>query len=107
MNSNRIKPEKLDHIHLIFHFTVPLNFKAFSPDSEIIEGEQVIEMLDKPVMFNCGQIMFSKSQILITLCKHLLSVLSGSSVLKFSNCMFLLLYSVFYEWLPIVICGNP
>ena len=25
MNSNMVKPEKLDHLHLVYHFTVPLN----------------------------------------------------------------------------------
>ena len=25
-NSNMIKPEKFDHIHLVYHFTVPLRF---------------------------------------------------------------------------------
>ena len=24
MNSNMVKPEKLDHLHLVYHFTVPL-----------------------------------------------------------------------------------
>ena len=37
-----------------------LKFKAFSPDSGVIEQEQVIEMLDKPIMLNPGQIMLSK-----------------------------------------------
>ena len=25
MNSNIVKPEKFDHLHLVYHFTVPLN----------------------------------------------------------------------------------
>ena len=25
MNSNMVKPEKFDHLHLVYHFTVPLN----------------------------------------------------------------------------------
>ena len=25
INSNIVKPEKFDHLHLIYHFTVPLN----------------------------------------------------------------------------------
>ena len=25
MNSNMVKPEKFDHLHLAYHFTVPLN----------------------------------------------------------------------------------
>ena len=24
MNSNMVKPEKFDHLHLVYHFTVPL-----------------------------------------------------------------------------------
>ena len=24
MNSNVVKPEKIDHFHLVYHFTVPL-----------------------------------------------------------------------------------
>ena len=23
-----VKPEKLDHLHLVYHFTVPLNFNS-------------------------------------------------------------------------------
>ena len=26
LNSNMVKPEKLDHLHLVYHFTVPLKF---------------------------------------------------------------------------------
>ena len=26
MNSNMVKPEKFDHLHLIYHFTVSLSF---------------------------------------------------------------------------------
>ena len=37
-----------------------LKFKAFSSDTEVIESEQVIEMLNKPIMLNRGQIMLSK-----------------------------------------------
>ena len=36
-----------------------LQFKAFSPNIEVIEWEKVIEMLDKPIMLNQGQIMLS------------------------------------------------
>ena len=25
MNSNMLKPEKFDHLHLVYHFTVPLS----------------------------------------------------------------------------------
>ena len=25
MNSNMVKPEKFDHLHLVYHFTVPLS----------------------------------------------------------------------------------
>ena len=35
-----------------------LKIKAFSP--EIIKREQVIKMLDKPIILNRGQIMLSK-----------------------------------------------
>ena len=27
MNSNMVKPEKFDHLHLVYHITVPLNIK--------------------------------------------------------------------------------
>ena len=40
--------------------TKSLKFKAFSPDTEVIEQELVIEILDKPVILNQGQIMLSK-----------------------------------------------
>ena len=49
-----------------------LKIKAFSRDTEVIEQEQVIEMLYKPIILNCGQVMLSKSKNLNTLCKHLL-----------------------------------
>ena len=26
MNSDMVKPEKLGHLHLVYHFTVPLSF---------------------------------------------------------------------------------
>ena len=68
-----------------------LKIKAFSPDTEVIIKEQVIEMLDKLIMLNHGQIMLSKSENLITLCIRLLSILSYSSIYcssEFSNCMF-------------------
>ena len=29
MNSNMVKPEKYHHLHLVYHFTVPLNFVNF------------------------------------------------------------------------------
>ena len=71
-----------------------LKIQAFSPDTEVIEQEKVIEMLDKPIMFNHGQIIkLSKSENFIT-CKGLLSILSCSSVFcssEFSNCMFSLI----------------
>ena len=66
-----------------------LKIQAFSPDTEVMEQEQVIEMLDKLIMLNRGQIMLSKSENLITFCKRLLSILSCSSV--FFNCMFSLI----------------
>ena len=71
-----------------------LKIQAFSPDTEVIEQEQVIEMLDKLIMLNRSQIILSKSKNLITLFKRLLSVLSCSSVScssEFSNCMFSLI----------------
>ena len=34
MNSNTVKPEKFGHLHLVYHFTVPLKVKSF-PDSLI------------------------------------------------------------------------
>ena len=37
-----------------------LQFEAFSPDTEDIEWEQVIEMLDKSIMLKQGRIMLSK-----------------------------------------------
>ena len=37
-----------------------LKLKAFSPDTEVIEWEQVTEMLNKPIMLNFGQIILSK-----------------------------------------------
>ena len=37
-----------------------LQFKAFSPDTEVIEWEYLTEMIDKPIMLNQGQIMISK-----------------------------------------------
>ena len=63
-----------------------LKTKDFAPDTEVIEQEQVTDVLDKPILLNFGQIMLSKSEYLITLCKRLLSILSCSS--EFSNCMF-------------------
>ena len=39
-----------------------LKFKTFPPDTEVNEQEQVIEMLDKPIMLNQHQIMLSKVQ---------------------------------------------
>ena len=39
-----------------------LKFKSFSPVTEVIEWEQVIkiDVTDKPIMLNHGQIMLSK-----------------------------------------------
>ena len=85
-----------------------LKIQAFSPDTEVIEQEQVIEMLDKLIMLNRGQIMLSKSENLITLCKRLLSILSCSSVFccsVFFNCMFSLFVQYFMNGYPI--CSNP
>ena len=39
-----------------------LKIQTFCPDTEVIEQEQVIKMLDKLLMFNHGQIMLSKSE---------------------------------------------
>ena len=30
MNSNMVKPEKFDHLHLVYHFTVPLSILSIS-----------------------------------------------------------------------------
>ena len=30
MNSNMVKPEKSGHLHLVYHFTVPLKVKELS-----------------------------------------------------------------------------
>ena len=75
-----------------------LKIQAFSPDTEVIEQELVIEMLDKLIMLNRGQIVFSKSENLITLCKRLLSVLICSS--GFTDCT-----QYFMNGYPI--CSNP
>ena len=37
-----------------------LKFKTFSPNTDVMEQELVIEMLDKPAMLNQGQIMPSE-----------------------------------------------
>ena len=40
MNSNMVKPEKIDHLHLVYHFTVPLNNRPISYtyfESDLIE----------------------------------------------------------------------
>ena len=66
-----------------------LKIQTFSPDTEATEQEQVIEMLDKLIILNRGQIMLSKSENVITLSKCLLSILNCSSV--FFNCMFSLI----------------
>ena len=42
-----------------------LKIQAFSPDTEVMEQEQVIEMLDKLIMLNRGQIMLSKSHNIV------------------------------------------
>ena len=44
MNSNMVTPEKFDHLHLVYHFTVPL-----SP-LEIIKHEKTRE---KRLTINC------------------------------------------------------
>ena len=71
-----------------------LKIKAFFPNTEVIELQKVIEMSDKLIMLNRGQIMLSKSENLITLFKRLLSILSCSSVFcssAFSDCIFSLI----------------
>ena len=40
-------------------------FKAHSIDTSVIEWEQVIEMLYKPVMLNRGQIMLPESHNIV------------------------------------------
>ena len=70
-----------------------LKIKAFSLDTEAIEQGQMIDMLDKTIMLNHGQ-MLSKAKNLKTLCKHLLSTSIFSNIFcssEFSNCMFLLI----------------
>ena len=37
-----------------------LKLKVFALDTEVLEREQVIEMLDKPIMLNRGQITLPK-----------------------------------------------
>ena len=37
-----------------------LQFKAISPDTEVIEWEKIVEILDKPIMLNQAQIVHSK-----------------------------------------------
>ena len=33
MNSNMVKPENFDHLHLVYHFTVPLSMYELSVDT--------------------------------------------------------------------------
>ena len=35
MNSDMVKSEKFDHLHLVYHFTVPLKNGKFEPDFKI------------------------------------------------------------------------
>ena len=53
-----------DYLEVQFYKAVDtkssLKFKAFSPDTEVIKQKHVIEMLDKPIMLNCCQIMLLK-----------------------------------------------
>ena len=36
MNSNMVKPEKIDHLPLVYHFTVPLNiFSNFTGNTRV------------------------------------------------------------------------
>ena len=44
----------------LVQFYKAVDTKAFSPDTEVIEQEQVTETLNKPIMLNCGQIMLPK-----------------------------------------------
>ena len=51
MNSNIVKPEKFEHLHLVYHFTVPLNsnhkFPQKSNESSIIFEMNDIEKIIK------------------------------------------------------------
>ena len=46
MNSNIVKPENFDHLHLVFHFTTPLiSMEIYLIDTEkqnMIEKKQII-----------------------------------------------------------------
>ena len=35
VNSNMIKPEKFDHFHLVYHFTIPLSHSRYSHGGEL------------------------------------------------------------------------
>ena len=43
MNSNMVKPEKLDHLHLVYHFTVPLK-KVIKYSKIYIHGEKSMKV---------------------------------------------------------------
>ena len=56
MNSNMIKPEKFGHLHLVYHFTIPLTNLYSGPNEimitnirkiENIPSEYFIEILQK------------------------------------------------------------
>ena len=51
MNSNMVKPENFDHLHLVYHFTVPL--KTFKYSSCTIKHIPCIE-----VQFTCIEVRF-------------------------------------------------
>ena len=41
MNSGMVKPEKFDHLHLVYHFTVPLNWPHFDKEPRFQEKQKV------------------------------------------------------------------
>ena len=43
MNSNKVKPEKFDHPHLVYHFTVPLIISCFIYNHLNIEKERYMK----------------------------------------------------------------
>ena len=46
MNSNIVKPGKFGHLHLVYHFTVPLKELLYT-DDRILYGESLNDVMDK------------------------------------------------------------
>ena len=46
MNSNIVKPGKFGHLHLVYHFTVPLKELLYA-DDRILYGESLNDVMDK------------------------------------------------------------